>query len=121
MSVLKTRVGYDVLAHAIRGLLSDVEAADETLGSLLALGLENFSIPGVIASLRSTDPLSSTTYFTKFMTVLPLTRICLLLLGDRPSPVVASQVLLLIGISLCCSSSFRRKLSLLAAGAYSRR
>jgi hypothetical protein len=66
MSVLKTRVGYDVLAHAIRGLLSNVETADETLGSLLSLGLENFSISGVIASLRSIDPSDLESTLTAF-------------------------------------------------------
>ena len=48
------------------------------------------------------------------MAVLPLTRICLLLIGDRPTPVVASQVLLLIGISLSYSSSFSRKFELVS-------
>ena len=64
--VFKTRVGYDVLAHAVRGLLSDVETVDEVLGSLLALALQNFSISGVIASLRSTDSSELSTTLTAF-------------------------------------------------------
>lgn len=58
--------------------------------------------------------LSSPTYYTKFTAALPLTRICLLLLGVRPTPVVASLVLLLIGISLGSSSSFSRKFELVS-------
>jgi hypothetical protein len=80
--------------------------------SHIDLGHSREKAEQVLESLVTT--LSSTTYFTKFTTVLPLTRICLLLLGDRPSPVVASQVLLLIGISLSCSSSFSRKFELVS-------
>jgi len=58
--------------------------------------------------------LSTPTYYSKFSAALPLTRICLLLLGDRPTPVVASQVLLLIGISLGSSTSFSRKFELVS-------
>jgi hypothetical protein len=58
--------------------------------------------------------LSSPTLYARFIAALPLTRICLLLLGDRPSPVIASQVLLLIGISLDASPSFSRKFELVS-------
>jgi|ERR1700722_4429273 len=58
--------------------------------------------------------LTSPTHFSKFSSALPLTRICLLLLGDRPSPVIASQVLLLISIGLDTSSSFSRKFELVS-------
>ncbi|KAF8882140.1 hypothetical protein BD779DRAFT_1544178 [Infundibulicybe gibba] len=53
-------------------------------------------------------------YYTKFTIALPLTRICLLLLGDKPSSFTASQLLLLIGISLNFSSSFSRKFELIS-------
>ena len=43
-----------------------------------------------------------------------MARICLLLLGDRPSPVVATQILNLIGLSIQLSSSFNRKFELIS-------
>lgn len=52
--------------------------------------------------------------FSKFSAALPLTRICLLLLGDRPSSFVAVQVLRLISISLTASRSFSRKFELVS-------
>jgi hypothetical protein len=52
------------------------------------------------------------THHVKFVAALPLIRICLLLLGDRPSPLVATQLLRLIGISIDTSSSFSRKFEL---------
>ena len=61
-----------------------------------------------------TSILSSPSKLEKFITVLPLSRICLLLLGDRPSSVVASQVLLIIGFALSHSSSFNRKFELVS-------
>lgn len=60
------------------------------------------------------DLLSTPGPYAKFSAALPLTRICLLLLGDRPSSVVASQVLLLIAISLNASTSFSRKFELVS-------
>jgi hypothetical protein len=58
--------------------------------------------------------LSTKSYHVKFAAALPLTRILLLLLGDRPSPVVATHVLSLIGISINFSSSFTRKFELIS-------
>lgn len=57
---------------------------------------------------------SSSDCYTKFAAALPLTRICLLLLGDRPSPIVATQVLKLIDVSLHTSRSFSRKFELVS-------
>ncbi|KAH9476097.1 Beige protein-like protein 1 [Psilocybe cubensis] len=53
-------------------------------------------------------------YYIKFTTVLPMTRILLLLLGDRPSPSVAAQILNMISISIRVSSSFSRKFELVS-------
>jgi hypothetical protein len=58
--------------------------------------------------------LSTKSYHVKFAAALPLTRILLLLLGDRPSPIVASHILSLIGISNSFSSSFTRKFELIS-------
>jgi hypothetical protein len=58
--------------------------------------------------------LSIPTCLTRFSATLPLTRICLLLLGDKPSSTVATQVLALISISLQTSSSFSRKFELVS-------
>jgi hypothetical protein len=52
--------------------------------------------------------------FVKFAATLPLARVCLLLLGDRPAPAVARQVLLLLGAGMNCSSSFGRKFELVS-------
>ncbi|OSD07923.1 beach-domain-containing protein [Trametes coccinea BRFM310] len=52
--------------------------------------------------------------FNKFTAALPLTRICLLLLGDRPSPTTATLVLRLISIALGMSTSFNRKFELVS-------
>lgn len=53
-------------------------------------------------------------YYTKFTTVLPMTRILLLLLGDRPSSTVAAQILNMISISIRVSGSFSRKFELVS-------
>lgn len=50
--------------------------------------------------------------YTRFTSTLPLTRICILLLGENPTPVVAARVLILIAMSLQTSSSFSRKFEL---------
>ncbi|KAJ7856539.1 beach-domain-containing protein [Mycena leptocephala] len=54
------------------------------------------------------------TLYNKFAAVLPLTRICILLLGDRPSPVIANQILILIAISNNMSPAFARKFELIS-------
>ncbi len=53
-------------------------------------------------------------YHSKFTSVLPLTRICLLLLGETPTATIAEQILNLIGISIGLSSSFIRKFELVS-------
>ncbi|KAJ7439485.1 beach-domain-containing protein [Mycena latifolia] len=58
--------------------------------------------------------LSIPALYNKFTAVLPLTRICILLLGDRPSPVIANQILILIAISINMSPSFVRKFELIS-------
>ncbi|PIL27451.1 hypothetical protein GSI_10600 [Ganoderma sinense ZZ0214-1] len=52
--------------------------------------------------------------FNKFTAALPLTRICLLLLGDHPSPLVATLVLRMISTALGISTSFNRKFELVS-------
>lgn len=66
----------------------------------------------MLESLIST--LSVSAYYSKFTATLPLTRICILLLGEHPTPVVATHVLHLIAISLNASSSFSRKFELVS-------
>ena len=56
----------------------------------------------------------STECYKCFSIALPVTRIYLLLLGDRPSSFVAKQVLDLITISLNRSKSFSRKFELVS-------
>ncbi|KAJ7615896.1 beach-domain-containing protein [Roridomyces roridus] len=52
--------------------------------------------------------------YNKFVTVLPLTRIIILLLGDRPSPTIANQILILISLSIKMSPAFARKFELIS-------
>ncbi|KAF9014685.1 beach-domain-containing protein [Hymenopellis radicata] len=58
--------------------------------------------------------LSNLNFYNKFITALPVTRICLLLIGDRPQPFVATQVLRIIAISIRISASFTRKFELIS-------
>ncbi|KAJ7201121.1 beach-domain-containing protein [Mycena pura] len=58
--------------------------------------------------------LSIPALYNKFIAVLPLTRICILLLGDRPSPYIAHQILILIAISNNMSPAFSRKFELIS-------
>ncbi|KAJ7241683.1 beach-domain-containing protein [Mycena haematopus] len=58
--------------------------------------------------------LSIPALYNKFATVLPLTRICILLLGDRPTPAIANQILILIAISNDMSPAFARKFELIS-------
>lgn len=60
-------------------------------------------------SILSVQPL-----YMKFTTALPVPRICLLLLGDKPTPNVAVQILNLVGISNVFSSSFARRFELVS-------
>ncbi|KAL0958994.1 hypothetical protein HGRIS_014308 [Hohenbuehelia grisea] len=59
-----------------------------------------------------TTLLGNEAFFAKFSSSLPFARIVLLLLGDRPSPFIASQVLLIVAMGIHASSSFIRKLEL---------
>jgi hypothetical protein len=58
--------------------------------------------------------LSSPTHYNKLAAALPLARVCLLLLGDRPSSFIVCGVLKLLGLCLAASSSFSRKFELVS-------
>lgn len=58
--------------------------------------------------------LATPAVLTKFTTALPLSRVLLLLLGEHPSSVVASQILILLGLVLYNSQSFNRKFELVS-------
>lgn len=49
--------------------------------------------------------LSSDAHMIKFKSALPAPRICLLLLGSKPTPVVAAQILNLVGLMMEKDSS----------------
>ncbi|KAG6816009.1 hypothetical protein H0H87_009501 [Tephrocybe sp. NHM501043] len=66
----------------------------------------------VLEILISTISIPS--FHSQFAAALPLTRVCLLLLGDRPTPAIATQILTLIGVSNTISSSFSRKFELIS-------
>ncbi|TFK23845.1 beach-domain-containing protein [Coprinopsis marcescibilis] len=66
----------------------------------------------VLEMLVST--LSNKTFYVKFIAALPVTRITLLLLGDRPSSFVVLQVLTLLRICMQYTSSFSRKFELVS-------
>jgi hypothetical protein len=52
--------------------------------------------------------------FAKSTSFLPLSRVCLLLLDEKPSPFVAYQILRLIQINASASPSFSRKFELVS-------
>lgn len=64
----------------------------------------------VLSLLIST--LSIPAYHAKFTSTLPLARIALLLLGDKPTPFVAQHILRLLAVSIKESSGWIRKFEL---------
>lgn len=64
----------------------------------------------MLVSLLSSSP----QLLQKFAAAVPFTRICLLLLGDRPSPTVATEVLKLVRASIDSSQTFVRKFELVS-------
>ncbi|PCH37188.1 beach-domain-containing protein [Wolfiporia cocos MD-104 SS10] len=58
--------------------------------------------------------LHSSVAFKKLSSSIPITRMSLLLLGERPSPATATQILRLIGISLSVSHSFSNKFEMVS-------
>jgi len=60
------------------------------------------------------DILRSPAAYERFSSTLPVPRISLLLLGERPSPATAANVLKLLTISVKSSSSFSRKFELVS-------
>ena len=50
--------------------------------------------------------------FSRFSAVLPVPRICLLLLGEAPTPTIARHILCVIGVAMKISPSFARKFEL---------
>ncbi|KAJ2916640.1 hypothetical protein MD484_g3777, partial [Candolleomyces efflorescens] len=58
--------------------------------------------------------LSNQTLYTKFITALPITRICILLLGDNPTSFVALRILQLVNTCVRYTSSFSRKFELIS-------
>lgn len=64
----------------------------------------------MLVSLLSSSP----QLLQKFAAAVPFTRICLLLLGDRPSPTVATEVLKLVRVSIDSSQTFVRKFELVS-------
>ncbi|KAG8823617.1 hypothetical protein FRC17_009281 [Serendipita sp. 399] len=58
--------------------------------------------------------LANPSLMSKFTLALPLSRVLLLLLGEHPSSIVASQTLILLGLVLHSSPSFDRKFELVS-------
>ncbi|KAJ6588193.1 beach-domain-containing protein [Mycena capillaripes] len=88
-------------AHSPQSVLSRIDYKDprDKAEQVLEMLISLLSIPAL---------------YNKFAAVLPLTRICILLLGDRPSPVIANQILILIAISNNMSPAFARKFELIS-------
>src|ERR1700761_2994695 len=63
-------------------------------------------LAALVSMLRSPPLLA------RFVTALPFSRTCLLLLGDSPTPSIATQILLLINLALRTSPSYLRKMEL---------
>ena len=58
--------------------------------------------------------LQSPPAYSRFISVLPFSRICLLLMGDRPTPMIAEQILRILQLGLKSSTSFSRKFELVS-------
>ncbi|KAJ4474264.1 hypothetical protein J3R30DRAFT_3295344 [Lentinula aciculospora] len=101
VSYLAANLQEDALAGSPRSIISRFDYKD---------GREKAEQVLVILTSILCDPLC----YTKFVSALPITRICLLLLGDKPSALVGAQILTIIGISICTSFSFVRKFELIS-------
>ncbi|KAJ7720932.1 beach-domain-containing protein [Mycena metata] len=110
---IKPIVSY-LAANLHGGMLDDVENASSPQSMLSRIDYESprDKAEQVLEMLISL--LAVPTLYNKFTAVLPLTRICILLLGDRPSPVIANQILVLIAISIQMSPAFTRKFELIS-------
>ncbi|KAG6916308.1 hypothetical protein DXG01_007465 [Tephrocybe rancida] len=107
----------DALKAAIRANFSKDDTIKPVVAYLAANLHEDYTNPQekaeqVLEILISTISIQS--FHAQFATALPLTRICLLLLSDRPTPAIATQVLTLIGVSNTISPSFSRKFELIS-------
>ncbi|THV04025.1 beach-domain-containing protein [Dendrothele bispora CBS 962.96] len=102
VSYLAANLQEDVSnGHSPRSIMSKIDhfGGREKAEKVLELLVQTLSIPA---------------QYNKFATALPVNRIFLLLLGDRPSPFVAKQVLVLIRIGVGSTSSFIRKFELIS-------
>ncbi|KAJ3905440.1 hypothetical protein F5879DRAFT_742889 [Lentinula edodes] len=101
VSYLAANLQEDAVAGSPRSIISRFDYKD---------GREKAEHVLVILTSLLSDPAC----YTKFVSALPITRICLLLLGDKPSALVGAQILTIIGISISTSISFVRKFELIS-------
>lgn len=95
----KSNLGFAVIAGSPRSVISRIDLSHQREKAEMMLEM--------LVTLLCNPAL-----YAKFTAALPMTRICLLFLGDHPSSFVTTQVLLLIATSLRLSSSFERKFEL---------
>ncbi|KAF8621252.1 hypothetical protein AX15_007913 [Amanita polypyramis BW_CC] len=103
-----------VVSYLAANLHGGVPHADSPQSTLARIDLKDTRGRAEQVLVAFMSLLAIPKYYAKFASVLPLTRICLLLLGENPTPVVSEQVLNLIGISIGLSSSFIRKFELVS-------
>ncbi|KAJ3506661.1 hypothetical protein NLJ89_g6748 [Agrocybe chaxingu] len=85
------------------------EKAEKVLTLLVSILSSPALAPSSLPSQISTQ-----TYYSKFTSALPITRILLLLLGEHPAPHTAALILRLIAVSTARSPSFSRKFELVS-------
>ncbi|KAF5339895.1 hypothetical protein D9611_009101 [Ephemerocybe angulata] len=107
---IKPLVSY-LAANLHEGSVSGA-ASPHSVMSRFEVRIPHEKAEGALAVLVSL--LSHQQLYAKFITALPITRICLLLLGDHPSPTVAFHILRLVNICLLYTSSFSRKFELIS-------
>ncbi|KAF4609487.1 hypothetical protein D9613_012349 [Agrocybe pediades] len=103
----------DSSPHSILSRFDSSSSADTQGTSSLLPSLSAQAKAELVLSLL-VSILSISTYHNLFTSSLPLTRILLLLLGERPSAGVATSILRLLAVSISFSNSFNRKFELVS-------
>ncbi|KAI0700338.1 beach-domain-containing protein [Cytidiella melzeri] len=106
-NTIKPIVAY--LAANLHPEIPDVESPHSMVSGQTNVRLKAEQVLQMFVSVLQTSA-----SFAKFASALPVARICLLLLGDKPSPITATSVLRIVEICLKASNSFIRKFELVS-------
>lgn len=111
-SAVRTRKARPSLAYTVK--LGTVSGAASPHSAVSRFEVRNPQEKAEHVFIVLVDLLSNQNLYTKFIAALPITRICILLLGDHPTSLVAAQVLRLVNVCLRFTSSFSRKFELIS-------